>query len=92
MIEENEVVMLLLGLGGLWFTILNKKQLMRIHEWKWLLASFYIILCGWMATILEGWFWPNFLNYFEHISYAASAILLFVWSWKLILSSNKSCQ
>ena len=83
MIQENEIVMLFLGIGCLVFILTNKNKTRRIPESKTIIVSFYILLLGHVLTILEGIFWNEFLNYLEHVAYAASAILLAVWCWKI---------
>lgn len=88
MIQDNEVVMLLLGMGGLWFVIKHHNQVKRINGWFYLLASFFLILIGWTATILEAFFLEDLLNLIEHSCYSLSAIMLFVWSWKFVNTSK----
>ena len=84
MLHENEVVMLLLGVGNFIFITLNKRQIKRINAWKVLISSYYLLLAGWIFTILEGYILENFLNLLEHICYAASAIMLTYWCWKTL--------
>ncbi|MBW1821272.1 MAG: hypothetical protein JRI92_05825 [Deltaproteobacteria bacterium] len=48
-----------------------------------LITGFYVLLAGWVLTILEGLFWNDLLNVLEHICYTASSILIAVWCWKI---------
>ncbi|MBP8849661.1 MAG: hypothetical protein KBG80_03800 [Breznakibacter sp.] len=89
MIYENEAAMLLLGVGGLWFILRHYSQIKRIVAWPWFVASFYFLFLAWSSTILEGFWMPNLLNVVEHLAYATSAGLLFVWCWKLVTSSKQ---
>ena len=82
MYHENEVVMLILGLGTLVFIFLNYTQLKRLPSAFLLLTSFVVLLVGWLATVLEGFFLADFFNYLEHSAYALSSVLLMVWCWK----------
>lgn len=83
MIQENEAIMLLLGFGGLVFILANRLQLKRLPASGILIAGYYVLLAGWILTILEGLFWGEFLNIIEHICYAGSTALLAAWSWRV---------
>ncbi|MCD6328729.1 hypothetical protein J7M28_14420 [bacterium] len=83
MIQENEVLTLLLGAGVLIFILINGQALKRLPSWKTLISAFYMLLAGWVLTILEGFFWGSFLNIVEHACYSASAVLVAVWCWKV---------
>jgi hypothetical protein len=83
MIQQNEIIMLLLGIGCMIFISVNKQKVRRIPVAKPLIAGFYVLLAGYVLTILEGLFWKDFLNVLEHICYTASSILMAVWCWKI---------
>jgi hypothetical protein len=82
MLKENEVVMLILGVGVLFFILLNKVHLTKIYSWRLLVLSYCILLSGWIFTVLEEFFLGTYLNYLEHISYGISSILLIIWCWR----------
>lgn len=79
MLYDNEVVMLILGAGVAGFVRLNYPRIKRIHSWKWLILSFYLMMGGWLFTILEGLFMEGIFNYLEHISYMISGLVLAYW-------------
>jgi hypothetical protein len=83
MFQENELVMLLLGVGVLIFTMGNRFTLKRLPASKILCTGFYMLLAGWILTVLEGFFWKGVLNYLEHMCYAGSSLLMAVWCWKV---------
>ncbi len=83
MIQENEIITLLLGIGVMIFILANNRKVKRIPVAIILIAGFYVLLAGWVLTILEGLFWKDFLNVLEHICYASSSILMAVWCWKI---------
>ena len=83
MIQQNEIIMLLLGIGCMIFILVNKQKVKRIPAAKILIAGFYVLLSGYVLTILEGLFWNELLNVLEHICYSVSAILMAVWCWKI---------
>ena len=79
MLRENEVVMLILGVGVLFFIIVNASRLKNIYSWKLLIAGYCVLLAGWIFTVLEEFFAGNILNYLEHTSYLASSVMLLIW-------------
>jgi hypothetical protein len=83
MIQQNEMIMLLLGIGCMIFILVNRQKVKRIPVAKTLIAGFYVLLAGYVFTIFEGLLWKGFLNVLEHICYTASSILVTVWCWKI---------
>ena len=83
MIQQNEIIMLLLGIGCMIFILVNKQKVKRIPAAKILFAAFYVLLVGYVLTIFEGLFWKDFLNVLEHSCYTASSVLVAVWCWKI---------
>ena len=83
MIQENEIVMLLIGVGVLVFIFNNRVQFKRLPAWRIITSAFYALLGGWMLTVIEGFFWNQFFNLIEHICYATSSILVAAWCWKV---------
>ena len=81
MIEQNEVVMLVLGIGVLIFILGNYSQLKRFPSAKILVVGFSVLLAGWVLTVLEGFYLPGLFNFLEHICYAISTVLLATWTW-----------
>ena len=92
MVQENEIVMLLLGIGVLIFILGNRFQLRRLPSSSILITGFCILLVGWTLTVLEGFFWTELLNFIEHFCYAASSVLLATWSWKVFGRSKEEKQ
>jgi hypothetical protein len=82
MIQENEAITLLLALGMLLFLRTNRTRLHHLPAPKTLLAAFYLLVAGWILTIVEGFFWHEALNLVEHLCYAGSATLLAAWCWQ----------
>ena len=83
MVQENEVILFLLGVGVLIFILANRQRLKRLPASRILIAGFYVLLAGWVLTILEGFVWNEFLNFLEHTCYAGSAVLVATWCWKV---------
>ena len=83
MVQENENIMFLLGLGVLIFIFANYHHLKRIPSIQILITGYCMFTAGWCLTILEAFFWTTVLNYLEHISYAAGAIIMAIWFWNV---------
>lgn len=90
MIPENEVVMLLLGLGVLLFVLGNRSNLRRVPSSGILLASFGAFLTGVVLTVIESFFWEDVLNVLEHLCYAISAMLIALWCWKTLRRTGRA--
>lgn len=90
MIQENELVMLVFGVGVLAFILANRSQLKRLPSARFLLAAFYILLAGWILTVLEGYMLQASFNFMEHLCYAVSAIALAIWCRNVFASSRSS--
>ena len=82
MIHENELIMLASGFGALVFILANYSKLKQVPSATILLRGFYILLLGWVLTVLEGFLLSGFFNFLEHLCYAASAIVVAFWFWK----------
>jgi hypothetical protein len=85
MIQENEIIMLLLGIGVLIFILGNRLKLKRLPSSSILITGFCALFVGWVMTVLESHLWKDLLNLFEHICYAASSVLVATWSWKVFV-------
>ena len=90
MIQQNEIIMLLLSIGALVFIVLNNKKVKEIPGANMLLTGFYLLLGGYVLTILEGFFWKDLLNILEHICYAASSVLIAIWCWKVFCNHKET--
>ena len=73
----------LLGVGVFIFILTSRLRLKQIPSSNILIPAFYAAFAGWFLTVLEGFFWESFLNYLEHICYAASSVLVACWCWKV---------
>jgi len=92
MVHVSELIMLILGAGVLYLTILYKPIIRRFYAWKLLLLAFYYMMAGWIFTMLEGFFMEQFINILEHISYSASAVIMAVWCWQFAGNKQEEGQ
>ena len=84
MIENNEIILLILGLGVLIFFSVLRKRIRDIPKPGYFFSAFVVLTAGWLLTVLEGLFWSDWLNLLEHVCYALSSILLTVWCWVVL--------
>jgi hypothetical protein len=84
MIHENEVIMVVLGIGVSIFVLANRPRLKRIPSSAILIIGFSTLVAGWVLTVLEGFFWEQPLNFLEHMCYAISSIFVAAWCWKAL--------
>ena len=89
MIQQNEVILLLLGIGALIFILGNRSRLQFLPRSKTLIAGFYMLLVSWILTVLEGFFLGELLNFIEHMCYACSAVLMAVWCWQVFEKNGR---
>lgn len=74
--------MLVLGIGVFIILLLNLDHIRKIKSWKILITGYILLLCGWIFTVLEGFFIGKILNFLEHLSYLSSSFLMVSWTWK----------
>ncbi len=83
MVQENEIITLLLGVGTVIFVIANHSRLRELPSSNILINGVYVLFAGWILTILEGFFLKQLLNLLEHTCYSIGAVLMAVWCWKI---------
>ncbi len=88
MIQENELVMLLIGIGVLIFLLRNHDKIKQIPSPKLFFTSFLAIFTGWSATVFESFFLNDFLNLIEHLAYTTSSLLIATWCWQVFFKNR----
>ncbi len=84
MIQNNELILLILGLGVLIFFSVLRRRMQDIPKPGCFFSAFAVLAAGWLLTVLEGLFWTDWLNLLEHVCYALSSILLTIWCWTVL--------
>jgi len=82
MLFENELIMLVLGLGVSILILRNYDRMKSLPFSKILISGFFSLVIGWVMTILEGFFLKELCNFIEHTCYFLSSMLVAIWSWK----------
>ncbi len=90
MIQSNELITLIVGLGALGFVLACKGGLDRLPRSGLLLNAFFLNVLAWFCTVVEGFFWGELLNLLEHAASTASAALLAYWCWQVSGSEGRS--
>ena len=88
MVQENEIVTLVLAFAVVLFAGLRRHELDGLPRVGLLRLAFLAFLASWVATVAEGFIWPDALNLVEHAGFAVGTLLL-VW-WLFATGSPKS--
>jgi len=83
MVQSNEIVMFIMGIGVLIFIMKNSEELVYIPHHKLLLRSFYVLLGAWFFTNIEALIATQICNIAEHVCYVCSSILLTLWLFRM---------
>jgi hypothetical protein len=89
MVETPEIITLALGAISLFFVGINRLQIKKVPFFALFILSYLIMISSWLITVLEDFFWSDFLNALEHAGYLLSSIILSIWCWKVAFQ-NKS--
>lgn len=73
MIEENELMVLIIGVVAI-FIIVSMKQRNMLGFAESLLPGFYLMMGSYAFTIVEGFVWKSFFNALEHLCLVLSGI------------------
>ncbi|MHA1292812.1 MAG: hypothetical protein ACTSQJ_09120 [Promethearchaeota archaeon] len=95
MIQENEIIVFIIGIGTLIFIFINRLKINHIPESRIFVLAFVSFLIGWFFTILEGFLFGDLLNFIEHLCFAIGSILITIWISKVFKrrrDTNESCE
>ncbi len=90
MVQENEIVMLILGIGVFLLTLKIRDNIKRIPHWRLIITGFYFLFIAWIMTVAEGLIWGDILNFLEHFCYFGSGTALAAWCWKMNFLEKKT--
>lgn len=88
MIEENELILFILGLVSFIFILINRSKLKKIPSFDYFIIFLSLILIAWFSTVIEAVIFYDFLNWLEHICYFLSSLVFLTWIL-LILKSRR---
>ena len=92
MIQENEIVSVLLCMGVLYFILMNRSQIKRLPSSEIFVSGFFVYMFGRIVTVLEGLFFEDIFNMFEHAFYAISSVLLLIWLWNVFKKNERGVE
>jgi hypothetical protein len=87
--QESEVIRLLLGIAAAVILALSRSGLRRLSGYRIFSAAYFILLAGWIFTVVEHAFFPDIFNILEHAAYLISGALYAVWSFRLVKGGAK---
>lgn len=90
MVQEDEIIMLVLGVGVLLFIIFNYERLRHYPSINTLITGFCFSLLGWILTVLEGFLFETTLNFAEHFCYLASAVCVALYMAKTLAADKEA--
>lgn len=85
MIQQNELITFLVGIGVALFILINRRRIIQIPGSSYILLSYAALLAGWGLTIAEGFFLGDLLNLLEHACYMASSVAAAAWCWIVLV-------
>jgi len=90
-VQENEIVVLMIATGVLVLQTIPpiRRSFSVIPAFSLLGVSYLALYCAWIATVAEGFFLPRTMNIVEHLCYAVNALLLVVWSVRVLFFTRE---
>jgi len=79
MLNVNEIFILILTTSVLVVTMILFRQLVLVPAWKLLFSAFIFYYLSTILTVVEGFFLPDIMNFFEHLFRAIFPGMLFFW-------------
>ena len=79
MLNGNEVIMLVLGIGILFLINVYRDKIRRVKSYKVLLGAFYLLIASWTFTLIEDLVLYRWMNLLEHVCLAASSLMTLFW-------------
>ena len=90
MIQQNELITFLVGIGVVLFLFLNRRSIARIPGSSWLQFSYSALFTGWTLTIVEGFVFRDIINLLEHACYMASSLAAAFWCWQVLVKGVRT--
>jgi hypothetical protein len=88
MIQQNELITFLVGIGVAFFIFINRRRIKQIPGSTWLFLSYSALFAGWTFTVLEGFAMGKIFNLLEHACYLAGSITAAFWCWIVFVGSE----
>jgi len=89
MLQESELIRLLLGIAAAIILALSRNGLKRLSGYRTFTAAYFVLLGGWVFTVVEHLAFPEIFNLLEHTAYAVSGALYLRWCILLVRSSMR---
>lgn len=92
MFEEREVLTLLISLAVLAFAFWHRGVLKTQPNSFHLIVAYGLLVASFTCSVLEDVAFKHQLNFGQHLTAAASAIVLARWCWKAIVADSRAGQ
>ncbi len=89
MIQQNELITFLVGLGVALYLISNRRRMSRLPCPTCLYVAYLALFTGWSLTIVEGFLYADLFNLLEHLAYAVSSVAAATWCWKVFIRGER---
>ena len=83
MLQESELIRLLLGVAAAVILALSRNGLRRLSGYRTFTTAYFILLAGWVFTVVEHAFFPEIFNILEHAAYLISGAFYLAWCIRL---------
>jgi len=84
MVQENELLTFLVGIGVALFVFINRRRIRQIPGSPWLFLSYSFLFAGWVLTVAEGFVLEEVFNLLEHACYMVSSVTAALWCWTVL--------
>lgn len=89
MLQESELIRLLLGIAAAIILALSRNGLKRLSGYKTFSVAYFVLLSGWVFTVVEHFAYPDIFNILEHSAYVISGGFYLHWSIRLVRRSTR---
>ena len=89
MIQEGELIRLIIGIAASVILAASDSGLQRLPGKRLFTTAFFVLLAGWLFTVIEHFFLEDVFNLLEHLAYLVSGGLYVLWSLNLVRSESR---
>ena len=92
MLNGNEIIMLVLGIGILFLIYVYRDKIRRVKSYKVLLGAFYLLIASWTFTLMEDLMFYRWMNLLEHACFAASSLMTLYWCYRVATTLKREAS
>jgi hypothetical protein len=80
--QESEIFNFISALVSLLIILLISRK-KEMPKFRFIYPAFFMVVSGYVFTLLEGLFWYRAFNLLEHLSYGAAGMLFAAGAWSM---------